>query len=121
MRRWAHCSRRRQRLGTDCILALRALRPRGLLVLYGQSSGRVAPFDLQRLNDLGSLFVTRPSLAHYTQDRDELELRAGAVLEAVADGSLSVRIGARFPLAEAADAHRALEGRETTGKVLLIP
>lgn len=101
--------------------SLRALRPRGLLVLYGQSSGRVPPLDLQKLNDLGSLFVTRPSLAHYTQSRDELELRAGVVLRAAADGILSVRIGARFALAEAADAHRALEGRETTGKVLLIP
>jgi NADPH2:quinone reductase len=81
----------------------------------------VPPFDLGRLNGLGSLFVTRPSLAHYTADRAELELRAGAVLGAVAEGSLSVRIGARYPLAEAEEAHRALEGRRTTGKVLLIP
>ena len=101
--------------------SLHALRPRGLLVLFGQSSGPVPPFDLGRLNGLGSLFVTRPSLAHYTADRAELELRAGAVLGAVADGSLSVRIGARYPLAEAEEAHRALEGRRTTGKVLLIP
>ena len=70
---------------------------------------------------MGSLFVTRPSLAHYTADRAELELRAGAVLEAIAAGRLRVRVGARFPLAEAASAHRALEGRATTGKVLLIP
>jgi NADPH2:quinone reductase len=101
--------------------SLRALRPRGLLVLYGQSSGPVPPFDLGRLNALGSLFVTRPSLAHYTADRAELELRAGAVLAAIADGRLRVRIGARFALADAAEAHRALEGRETTGKVLLVP
>ncbi len=101
--------------------SLRALRPRGLLALFGQSSGTVPPFDLGRLNSLGSLFVTRPSLAHYTQDRAELELRAGAVLDAVAEGRLQVRVGARFGLAEAADAHRALEGRRTTGKVLLIP
>ena len=101
--------------------SLRALRPRGLLALFGQSSGTVPPFELGRLNSLGSLFVTRPSLAHYTQDRAELELRAGAVLDAVAEGRLQVRVGARFPLAEAADAHRALEGRRTTGKVLLIP
>lgn len=101
--------------------SLRALRPRGLLVLYGQSSGPVPPFDLGRLNALGSLFVTRPSLAHYTADRAELELRAGAVLAAVADGRLRVRIGARFALADAAEAHRALEGRATTGKVLLVP
>jgi NADPH2:quinone reductase len=92
-----------------------------MLVLYGQSSGPVPPFELRRLNDLGSLFVTRPSLAHYTQDRAELELRAGEVLEAIAAGRLRVRIGARFPLADAAAAHRALEGRQTTGKVLLVP
>jgi NADPH2:quinone reductase len=101
--------------------SLRSLRVRGLLVLYGQSSGPVPPLDLQRLNQLGSLFVTRPTLAHYTRDRAELELRAGAVLDAVAAGRLRVRIGARFPLAEAAAAHRALEGRRTTGKVLLVP
>lgn len=101
--------------------SLRCLRPRGLLVLYGQSSGPVPPFDLQQLNLHGSLFVTRPSLAHYTLDRAELEMRAAAVLDAVAQGRLHVRIGARFPLAEAARAHRALEGRATTGKVLLLP
>jgi NADPH2:quinone reductase len=101
--------------------SLQSLRPRGLLVLFGQSSGPVPPFDLSRLNALGSLFVTRPSLAHYTQDRAELLLRAGAVLSAVAAGELEVRIGAEFPLEKAADAHRALEGRRTTGKVLLLP
>src|SRR5205814_327752 len=101
--------------------SLAALRPRGLLVLFGQSSGPVPPCDLQRLNRGGSLFVTRPSLTHYTADRAELELRAGAVLDAVAAGRLRVRVGARFPLAEAAAAHRALEGRATTGKVLLLP
>jgi NADPH2:quinone reductase len=101
--------------------SLRALRPRGLLVLYGQSSGPVPPFDLARLGALGSLFVTRPSLAHYTADRAELELRAGAVLDAVAAGRLRLRIGARFALRDAAEAHRALEGRQTTGKVLLSP
>lgn len=99
--------------------SLRSLRVRGLLAVFGQASGAVPPFELTRLNDLGSLFITRPSLAHYTQDRAELELRAGAVLNAVAAGTLRVRIGARFPLAKAADAHRALEGRKTTGKVLL--
>lgn len=101
--------------------SLRSLRPRGLLALYGQASGPVPPFELRRLNDLGSLFITRPSLMHYTRDRAELELRANAVLGAVADGRLRVRIGARFRLADAATAHRALEGRETTGKVLLLP
>jgi NADPH2:quinone reductase len=101
--------------------SLASLRPRGLLVLFGQSSGPVPPFDLGRLNTMGSLFVTRPSLGHYTQDRAELELRAGAVFQAITAGRLDVRIGAEFPLARAADAHRALEGRATTGKVLLIP
>ena len=101
--------------------SLKSLRPRGLLVLFGQSSGPVPPFELGRLNALGSLFVTRPSLAHYTADRAELEQRSGAVLGAIAAGRLHVRIGARFPLADAADAHRALEGRRTTGKVLLLP
>lgn len=101
--------------------SLRSLRTRGLLALFGQASGPVPPFELTRLNDLGSLFITRPSLAHYLQDRAELELRAGAVLGGIAAGWLRVRIGARFPLAQAADAHRALEGRQTTGKVLLAP
>jgi NADPH2:quinone reductase len=101
--------------------SLQSLRPRGLLVLFGQSSGPVPPFDLQRLNAGGSLFVTRPSLAHYVATRAELEERAGAVLGAAARGELEVRIGARFPLAEAAAAQRALEGRGTTGKVLLVP
>ena len=101
--------------------SLRSLRQRGLLVLFGQSSGPVPAFDLGRLGALGSLFVTRPSLAHYTADRAALELRAGAVLAAIAAGRLQVRIGARFPLAEAAEAHRALEARRTTGKVLLVP
>jgi NADPH2:quinone reductase len=101
--------------------SLSCLRPRGLLALYGQSSGTVPPLDLLQLQARGSLFVTRPSLAHYTRDRAELELRAGAVLDAVAQGRLRVRIGARYPLAQAADAQRALEERRTTGKVLLIP
>ncbi|RIL06911.1 MAG: NADPH:quinone reductase [Proteobacteria bacterium] len=101
--------------------SLASLRPRGLLALFGQASGPVPPFDLQRLNAGGSLVVTRPSLAHFVATREELEARAGAVLGDVAAGRLRVRIGARFPLAQAADAHRALEGRATTGKLLLIP
>ncbi len=101
--------------------SLRSLRPRGLMALYGAASGPPPPFDPQLLNTLGSLFLTRPTLAAYTATREELELRAGAVLEAIVAGKLDVRIGARFPLADAAAAHRALEGRETTGKVLLIP
>jgi NADPH2:quinone reductase len=101
--------------------SLQCLRPRGLLALFGQSSGAVPPFDLQRLSAQGSVFVTRPSLAHYVATRAELELRAGEVLAAVAAGELEVRIGARYPLAEAPAAHRALEGRRTTGKLLLVP
>ncbi|MBW2392860.1 MAG: quinone oxidoreductase [Deltaproteobacteria bacterium] len=101
--------------------SLGCVRPRGLLALFGQSSGPVPPFDLQRLNAGGSQFVTRPSLAHYTASREELEMRSGAILGAVAAGRLDVRIGARFALSEAADAHRALEGRGTTGKVILLP
>jgi NADPH2:quinone reductase len=92
-----------------------------MMVLYGQSSGPVPPFDLQVLNKKGSLYVTRPTLAHYVATRQELLERAGQVLEWVADGSLSVRIGAEYPLAQAAEAQRALAGRETTGKVLLVP
>ncbi|MDX1650091.1 MAG: quinone oxidoreductase, partial [Myxococcota bacterium] len=93
--------------------SLASLRPRGLLALFGQSSGPVPPFDLQRLNAGGSLFVTRPSLAHYTATREELKARAGAVFTRIRDGRLRVRVGARYPLAEAAEAHRALEGRRT--------
>jgi NADPH2:quinone reductase len=99
--------------------SLASLRARGLLVLFGQASGPVPPLDLQRLNAAGSLFVTRPSLAHYTATREELELRANAVLGAVARKQLRVRISHRFPLAQAGDAHRALEGRQSTGKILL--
>jgi NADPH2:quinone reductase len=101
--------------------SLRSLRRRGLLCLFGQASGPVPPFDLNRLNGAGSLFVTRPSLAHYAGERSELEMRANAVLGAIAKGELDVRIGARFALGDAEKAHRALEGRQTTGKVLLIP
>jgi len=101
--------------------SLGCLSPRGYLVLYGQASGPVPPFDLQVLNSKGGLFVTRPSLAHYTATREELLQRANDVLEWAATGKLKVRIGARFPLSEAAEAHRQLSGRKTTGKVLLLP
>jgi NADPH2:quinone reductase len=101
--------------------SLDALGHRGMLVLYGQSSGRVGPFDPQVLNAKGSLFLTRPSLYHYVRTREELVARADDVLSAVQRGELEVRIGATFPLSRAADAHRALEGRSTTGKVLLVP
>jgi NADPH2:quinone reductase len=101
--------------------SLGCLAPRGFLALYGQSSGPVPPFDPQVLNAKGGLFLTRPSLGHYTATREELLSRANDVLGWAAAGELKIRIGARFPLAEAAKAHRALAGRETTGKILLIP
>jgi NADPH2:quinone reductase len=91
------------------------------MVLFGQSSGADAPFDPQILNKKGSLFVTRPTLVHYTATKDELFHRAGEVLSWVADGSLKVRVDREVPLANAGDAHRALEARETTGKVLVVP
>jgi NADPH2:quinone reductase len=100
---------------------LNLLRPRGMMVLFGQSSGPVGPFDLNQLNPKGSLYVTRPSMGHYIATRPELERRANEVLGWVASGKLKVRIGAEFPLARASEAHDALEGRRTTGKVLLIP
>jgi NADPH:quinone reductase len=101
--------------------SLDALAVRGTMVLFGQSSGPVPPFDPQVLNRKGSLYLTRPTLAHYVATRDELAARAGELLGWVADGSLRVRVGAEFPLGDAAEAHRALEARATTGKVLLIP
>ena len=99
--------------------SLRSLRPRGLLCCFGQSSGSVPGFDIARLNPLGSLFITRPSLAHYIATREELEMRAGAVLGAVDRGDLDVRIGGTYELEDADQAHRDLEGRGTTGKLLL--
>ena len=101
--------------------SLEALRPRGYLVLFGQSSGPVPPLDPQVLNRKGSLFLTRPTLHHYTASRKELLWRAGEVFQAVRAGWLKVRIGAEFPLEKAREAHEALEGRRTTGKVLLLP
>lgn len=99
--------------------SLKSLRPRGMGVLFGGASGQVPPFDLQRLNQLGSLFVTRPSLGAYLQTREELLWRAEDILGGLADGSLKLEIGGRYPLAEAADAYEALEGRQTTGKLIL--
>ncbi|ROS77254.1 quinone oxidoreductase [Cellulomonas sp. PhB143] len=101
--------------------SLASLAPRGTLVLFGGSSGQVPPVDLQRLNAAGSVFVTRPKLDDHVATRAELEARAADVLGAVADGSLDVRIGATYALEDAAAAHRALESRGTTGKVLLLP
>lgn len=101
--------------------SLNCLKPRGYLVLFGQSSGPVEPIDPQVLNSKGSLFLTRPSLQHYLADRSDVLRRAGELLELVEKGKLSIRIGEKLPLKEAAEAHRRLEGRKTTGKVLLVP
>jgi len=101
--------------------SLGCLRPRGMLVLFGQSSGAVAPVDPQVLNSRGSIFLTRPSLGHYLLSRDELLWRAGDVLTAIDRGTLSIRIDRTYPLADAAAAHQNLESRRSVGKLLLIP
>jgi NADPH2:quinone reductase len=101
--------------------SLNCLQPRGYLVLFGASSGPAPSFDPQQLNAKGSLFLTRPSLAHYISTRQELEQRAGDVLGWAASGKLKLRVDRTFPLAHAAEAHRALAGRGTTGKLLLVP
>ena len=100
---------------------LNILRPRGMMVLFGGSSGAVPPFDLVALSQKGSLYVTRPTLAHYIATREELVSRSGAVFGMLASGTLKLRIEHIYPLTEAQRAHRDLEGRKTTGKVLLIP
>ncbi len=100
--------------------SLKSLKPRGLLALFGAASGPVPPFDLARLNGLGSLFVTRPSLGHYLLTREELLRRAGAVFAGIADGWLRPAIDREFALADAAAAHTALEGRESLGKFVLL-
>jgi NADPH2:quinone reductase len=101
--------------GFDCLV------PRGMMVLYGASSGPVGPFDLQVLNAKGSIFVTRPSLNHHIATREELVQRTNEMTDWIAKGKLKLRMEFDFPLRDAAEAHRALEGRRTTGKVLLIP
>ncbi len=109
-------------VGKDTFEAsLASLAPRGLLVLYGQSSGAVAPFDPQILSAKGSLFLTRPTTAHYTATRAELLSRTREVFGLLETGALRLRIGATFPLSQAAEAHRQLQARKTTGKVLLLP
>ena len=100
---------------------LSVLARRGMMVLFGQSSGPVGSFDPQLLNQKGSLFLTRPTIAHYIATRSELVARAGEVLGWIRAGALKLRIGLELPLAQAAEAHRQLEGRATTGKILLIP
>ena len=101
--------------------SLASLRPRGLMVLFGGASGQVPPFDIQRLNALGSLFLTRPTLGSYTANRDELLERGTSVLGDIAAGRLVVDIGGRYALGDAAAAYDDLEARRTTGKLLLIP
>jgi len=101
--------------------SLDCLSPRGMLVSYGQSSGKVEGFEPLILSTKGSLYLTRPILGHYVADTESLRRRGGAVLGWVASGKLKVRIGVKFPLADAAEAHRQLEARKTTGKVLLLP
>jgi NADPH2:quinone reductase len=101
--------------GLDCLAV------RGTMVLFGQASGPVPPTDPQILNRKGSLYLTRPMIVHYTRSREELAQRAGEILGWVAAGKLSVWIFRELPLAQAAEAHRLLESRRTTGKLLLIP
>jgi len=100
---------------------LNVLKPRGYLVLFGGASGAVPPFDLIKLSQKGSLYITRPTLGHYTATREELEWRSNDVLKMIGDGELKLRIHHVYPLSEAARAHRDLEGRKTTGKLLLKP
>lgn len=107
-------------VGQDTFEAsLHSLRPRGTLALFGAASGPVPPFDLQRLNPLGSLIVTRPSLAHFVHTREEHQWRAGEVFDDIVSGALTITIGGRYPLTEAARAHHDLESRATSGKLLL--
>ncbi|GAB3553215.1 NADPH2:quinone reductase [Actinopolyspora lacussalsi] len=101
--------------------SLASLRPRGTLALFGAASGPVPPVDPQRLNSAGSVFLTRPTLAHHMLDRAELDWRVGELFDLITRNELRIRIGGSYPLAEAAEAHEALEGRRTTGKVLLEP
>jgi NADPH:quinone reductase len=109
-------------VGKDTFEAgLSVLRPRGMMVLFGAASGPVPPVDPQVLNAAGSLYLTRPSLAHYAAEREELLWRASEVLGAVAEGRLEIRIGGRYRLADARQAHEDLEGGRTTGKLILVP
>ncbi|WP_424186030.1 quinone oxidoreductase family protein [Actinokineospora sp. G85] len=101
--------------------SLSVLRPRGTLALFGAASGAVPPVDPQRLNQAGSVFLTRPSLGHHIATPEELRWRTGELFEAIAAGTLHVRVGHRYPLSAAAQAHEDLQGRKTTGKLLLIP
>lgn len=101
--------------------SLASLAVRGTLALFGASSGPVPPVDPQRLNAAGSVFLTRPNLAHFTRTPDEFAWRAGELLDAIADGSITITVGGHYPLAEAERAHRDLQGRKTTGSIVLVP
>ncbi|HEV7976615.1 quinone oxidoreductase [Amycolatopsis sp.] len=101
--------------------SLASLKPRGLLALFGAASGPVPPIDPQQLKTAGSLYLTRPTTGDYVRTREELDWRAGDLFGAVLDGSLNIRIGGRYPLADARQAHEDLQGRKTTGKLLLVP
>jgi NADPH2:quinone reductase len=101
--------------------SLRSLTPRGMMVLFGQASGPVGSFDPQILNSLGSLSLTRPSLMNFIQTREELQWRASEVFEAMLSGDLAMTLGGSYPLSEAAQAHRDLEGRKSSGKLILVP
>jgi NADPH2:quinone reductase len=100
---------------------LNVLRPRGTMVLFGGSSGPVPPFDLIQLSQKGSLYVTRPTLVNYIATTEELRARSSALFKMIAEGKLKLRLEHVYPLSEAEQAHRDLEGRKTTGKLLLIP
>ncbi|MFN0171949.1 MAG: quinone oxidoreductase family protein [Bryobacteraceae bacterium] len=106
---------------TTFLKGLNSIRPRGMMVLFGQSSGPVAPVDLNILNPKGSLYVTRPSLAHYAANREEVLWRAGEVLDGVRSGAISIHVDKTYTLQEAPQAHRDLEGRKSSGKLLLVP
>ncbi|HKN52656.1 MAG TPA: zinc-binding dehydrogenase, partial [Amycolatopsis sp.] len=101
--------------------SLASLKVRGLLALFGASSGPVPPINPQQLNSGGSLYLTRPTSAHYTRTREELDWRAQEIFDAITAGQLNVRIGGKYPLADARRAHEDLQARRTTGKLLLIP
>jgi NADPH2:quinone reductase len=101
--------------------SLEALRPRGMMVLFGGSSGQVPAFNPQRLNTGGSLFLTRPTLGHYVADRAELLRRSGDLFRWIGQGELNVRVGAQYPVADAPRAHEDLAARRTTGKLILLP
>jgi NADPH:quinone reductase len=106
---------------TTFLKGLDIIRPRGMMALFGQSSGPVQPIEPNILNPKGSLFLTRPSLAHYVQTREELLWRAGDVLKWIDEGKLKLKIDKTYPMGDAAEAHRDLEARKTSGKLLLIP